>query len=220
METQPNQPDDAIDKVLAALNNVAPPDGLEARVAARVTQRSQQSPAHVTFPWRNLLGSTLVGAWWRGAATGLAVAILAVAAVLLFRRASFQSPPAAQLAVTRSFPTPAAIPVKTSESPAACASPKRLRSLPAADAHRADRTTPPHATPDEPLTPQERELVRLAQRSDPKALVTLNTETQTRLEAQNAADFAKFFAPPPSSTTLAPEDHPSANPEINPTVNP
>jgi hypothetical protein len=131
------------------------------------------------------------------------------------------------LAVNGSTATSAAVmPVKARESSASpCISPSVLRiprALPAADTHilRAESTAPSHPTPDEPLTPQERELVRLAQRSDPRVLATLNTETQTRLEAQNAADFAKFFAPQPPSPPPVPEDHPSANLEITPTANP
>ena len=36
MENQPNQPDGAIDKTLAALNAATPPEGMEARIAARI----------------------------------------------------------------------------------------------------------------------------------------------------------------------------------------
>ena len=43
MEIQPNQPDAAIDKTLAALNSAAPPVGLESRIAARIA--AQPAPA-------------------------------------------------------------------------------------------------------------------------------------------------------------------------------
>jgi hypothetical protein len=57
---------------------------------------------------------------------------------------------------------------------------------------------PSHPAPVLPLTAQERALVRLAQTADPKLLASLTPETQAKLEAQEADDYNKFFAPPPA----------------------
>jgi hypothetical protein len=47
------------------------------------------------------------------------------------------------------------------------------------------------------LTPQERELVRLAQVTDPKELAAMTSEAKARADAQQTAAFEKFFTPPP-----------------------
>jgi hypothetical protein len=47
------------------------------------------------------------------------------------------------------------------------------------------------------LTPQERELVRLAQVADPQDLSAMTSEARARADAQQAAAFQKFFTPPP-----------------------
>jgi hypothetical protein len=47
------------------------------------------------------------------------------------------------------------------------------------------------------LTAQERELVQLARKGDAKELVSLDPEMRAKAEAQDAAEFQKFFAEPP-----------------------
>src|SRR4051812_43628015 len=78
--------DDAVDKVLAALKNAAPPDGMEARITQRL---DHHTAATAQSGWRDLLaGSTLAIVWWRGALSGFAVAALGVGVVLLAQRRS------------------------------------------------------------------------------------------------------------------------------------
>jgi hypothetical protein len=63
---------------------------------------------------------------------------------------------------------------------------------------RAALETPPLRTPaNDELTPQERELVRLAQVGDPKQLSEMSFEARARLDAQQSAAFEMFFTPPP-----------------------
>jgi hypothetical protein len=218
MGIRPNQSDAAIDKVLAALNAAPPPEGLETRIAARIAAQ----PAPAASPWRDLFtGYTLTAAWWRGAAIGAATAMLAVAAVLVLQHKA-PSPNR----ITANAPAPTAIPVKVSGSPAGpCAQPAVLRmrtpAVPATETASAPATevaAPSHPAPVLPLTAQERELAHLAKTTDPRVLATLTSEHQAQLEAQNAADFAKFFAPPP--TPPPPADNPPANPEAAPAANP
>jgi hypothetical protein len=207
MDTKQNQPDAAIDKTLAALNAATPPEGLEARIAARL----QQQPAP-TLPWHDrLIGYTLPAAWWRGAVTGAAFALLAVTAVLLLQH---KTPSPNQIAVTTNAPTPADLPVKVAGTPATpCASPAVFHQrTPTAPATETASTS--HPISSGPLTTQERELLRLAQTADPKVLATFNSEHQAQLEAENAAQFKDFFTPAPRPP--APPDTPAANPQPDP----
>jgi hypothetical protein len=211
MNTEPNQNDNAIDKTLAALNTAAPPEGLEARIAHRLQQ--QPTPA---LPWRDrLTGFTLSAAWWRGAATGAAFALLAVTAVLLLQH---KTPPPHRIAVNAPTHAPTITPVNAPESLNPCAHPAILRTHTPAPAPTTEIAAPSHPAPVLPLTPQERELVRLAQTADPRALATLNSEHQAQLEAENAAQFEKFFTPPPPPP--APPDQPPANPAADPEASP
>ena len=74
MNTNPNQPDAAIDKTLAALNAAAPPEGMEARIAHRL---AQPAPAASRFA-----GPAFTADWLRGAVTGAAAAMLVTGLVL------------------------------------------------------------------------------------------------------------------------------------------
>jgi hypothetical protein len=66
---------------------------------------------------------------------------------------------------------------------------------------------PSHPAPVLPLTAEERALARLARTADPKLLAALSPETQARVEAQEADNYNKFFAPPPAPPQ--PADNPS-----------
>jgi hypothetical protein len=200
MQSQPNQPDDAIDKTLSALRNAAPPEGMEARIAQRLRQ-----PVAASSHWRDLFAATTPSAFWlRGACTGAAVALLAVCAVLLAQHALQpkhpQPPPQASARQT----APSVVPVKafsldTASTP--CANPSALRIRTATHAPKAIllRTagdSQRHPILAGPLTPQERALIQLARTANPQQLASLNSESQAQLKAQDAEEFDKFFAPP------------------------
>jgi hypothetical protein len=202
--------DDAIDKTLAALKTASPPQGMEARILQRMQQHASAAPAE--FRWRDMLtGSALAAAWWRGALSGAATAMLLVGALLLAQHSLRTKQPAvSQIAVTRNL-APAALPV-TASAPNApsresranpCATLGLPRTAHIVPAYRAETLpsasfTPSHPAPVLPLTAQERALVRLVQTADPKLLASLEPETQAKVEAQEADDFNKFFAPPPA----------------------
>jgi hypothetical protein len=204
MTTNP-KPDNAIDKVLAALRDAAPPEGMESRIAARLEQHTnaQQAHARPNSHWRSLLtGQSLAAAWFRGAATGVAFALLAVAAVLALRHTP--APPPQQ---TAAAPSPAHITPVSEARTTPCISPAVLRVHRAATTTaqpvllakaRVDTAAPSHPAPPLPLTAQERELVRMARIADPQQLATINPETQAKLLAQQAAEFDKFFASQPA----------------------
>ena len=197
-----NNHDDAIDKTLAALKSAAPPDGME----TRILQRLQQQPAPAApFRWRDLFtGSALAAAWWRGAVSGAATAMLLVGALLLAQYGLRPRPahPVSQLAAARAR-APVALPVAAS-APAGCPTHARIhRAWMGSDASFA----PSRPAPVLPLTDEERALARLARTADPRLLAALSPETQARVEAQEADNYNKFFAPPPAPPQ--PADNPS-----------
>jgi hypothetical protein len=212
MENQHNQPDAAIDKTLAALNSAAPPEGLDTRIAARIAAQ----PAPAVSPWRDrLTGYTLASAWWRGALTGAVAAMLALTAVLLLQHHSQTAP--SQVALNEgtaargalSMPAAPVAQVKADTSKLA-ASPcppvpntmqlRRTAPEPKATLLRV-ASTERHPILSGPLTAQERGLLLLARTADPQQLAMLNSEAQAKLKAEDAAEFEKFFAPPPQPKT-------------------
>jgi hypothetical protein len=202
--------DDAIDKTLAALKRAAPPEGME----ARILQRLQRQPAPAApLRWRDLLtGSALAAAWWRGAVSGAATAMLLVGALLLAQHTLRTKQPAvSQLAAARAL-APVALPVAASAPVSASRAnicPTRLR--PARTYHAESipdaSFAPSRPAPNLPLTDEERALARFVRTADPKLLAALSPETQARVEAQEADNYNKFFAPPPAPPQ--PSDNPS-----------
>jgi hypothetical protein len=201
-----NQHDDAVEKVLAALKTAAPPEGMDARIEERLRQHAQ---AATTVPtWRNRIAASLpTAAWGRGALTGAAMATLAIAAVLFHQREKqLPAKPNQPIAATPSSAPITARPVSRATDPP-CPSPRILRAHATAPVLEVSPLTPEtlraesfarsRPAPAMPLTAQERQLARLVHTADPRQLATLNPETQARLEAEDAAEFEKFFTPPP-----------------------
>ena len=213
MKLEHNHHDEAVDKVLAVLRDTAPPEGMQARIHQRLAAAPTSTPGShwpvVVSRWKAVFaGSTLAGAWARGALSGAAVALLAVAAVLLLQHSSRTNH--SQVAANNSDAPhaipPAATPV--SAAPIAqphsvpCVSPHLLRAQVPVSApgniYRPASFAPSHPAPELPLTAQERELARLAQTADPRLLAALAPEMQAKLDAQETDNFNKFFAPPPA----------------------
>jgi hypothetical protein len=208
--------DNSVDKVLEALRRAAPPEGMEQRIIQHLTQNP--SPAHPpAHRWRNLLaGSAWTGAWWRGAITGAAAALLAVGLFFFATHHSLRtnSAPAQapESAANRSPTAPAAISHSTFVSASAtgaqahpCVRQAILRVQPPtqlpseqrliAETH-IDTAAPSHPAPALPLTSEERALVQFARTApNPKAFAAPDPDTQTELEAQEADEFQKFFSP-------------------------
>ena len=210
----PNQPDNAIDKVLAALRDATPPEGMDARIAARLEQCVQQAQP-TPSRWRNLLiGSSPVAAWGRGALTGAAFALLAVAIIVALHHTPAPLPQQVTASSTRN---PTTTPVSTSSRSATpCAHPAAFRVATAAIPHAAEtpwtediaeNTAPSRPAPAMPLTSQERQLVRLVRTSNPNELAAISHESQAKQPAEDARFFA---APPPPPTSEVPSE---ANPE-------
>jgi hypothetical protein len=183
---------DDLEKVLAALNKATPPIGMEARIA----QRLPEGPPTPSV--------SLAVTWWRGALTGAAAAALAIGVVLLAQhrlsapQTAHQNPASPQIMPARNAPlTPVAL-----QAGQPCSSPAITRihkaaPVPLVTAAREESVQPSRPAPTPPLTAEERGLVRLAHIANPNELATLNPEIHARLVAQEEADFAKFFTPPP-----------------------
>lgn len=184
---------EVIDRTLAALGRATPPEGMEARLNQRLRYAAAQpgSGGAVHGPAKT---------WWFGALTGAAVASLICGAVWLGLHGSEHittksAPPtknAQVLPVTRVVELKGQVP---------CASPALRRTASSAKAPvvlraAAEPEKPVQHSPDK-LTPQERELVRLAQVANPRELSAMTSEARARADAQQAAAFKEFFTPPP-----------------------
>jgi hypothetical protein len=194
-----NQPEDAIDKTLHALNQANPPEGLESRIIASVTQRvTDPSQPH------SLSRSPFIGAWWRGALTGAATAMLALSLVLFAQHFARPGSTRAQPMV-KTVHTPAVIPVSaprpTSDIPCPSARAPHLQIATQSLKHPTLLQNEKTSIGEEPLTAEERELVLLARHTDPKELAILNPDLRAKMDAEDSAKFDQFFAPPPPLPT-------------------
>ena len=191
----PDKHDAAIDRTLAALNEARLPEGMEARIQQRLRYNAAQASGGAST-WRP------ARTWWMGALTGAVVATL-ICAIGWFGVRGQRQHGMANNAPTGSH----AIPVRVANRPT------EAQSVPVC-AEPAVRPRTPHASPPvllrtkqesakpaprtkDQLTPQERELVRLAQVANPKELSTMTSEAMARADAQQAAAFKEFFTPPP-----------------------
>ena len=193
--------DEAVDRALARLRDAEVPEGLEARVAARLVSHAAARDV-AGFRWRDLFsGTAAAGAWWRGVVSGLAAAMLVVGLVWMAghrgrsgagevvvreRRVAVE-PPAAVVGVAE---------VKPCAIPGMVGVTHGVTRVHGDDRLRVAKVEVSHPAPAMGLTAQERELVQLARKGDAKELVALDPEMRARAEAQDAAEFQKFFAEP------------------------
>jgi len=216
MQFEHNNHDDAINKTLSALKSAAPPEGMEARILQRLQQHANAAPA-APFHWRDLLtGSALAVAWWRGALSGVATALLFVGTLLLAQHSLRTISGHAQPAVSQVHAPHNLAPVVASAPNAPshanpCVTPNLLHARHIVPAYRAEASftasfAPSHPAPVLPLTAQERALVRLVQTVNPKQLASFNFDAQEKAEAQEIDDFNKFFTPPPAPPQPADSD--------------
>jgi hypothetical protein len=205
MGTEQNRHDDAVDKVLAAMRDAAPSEGLDARIAQRLHQHAAAAPQRSHLP----ANSTLTGTWWRGAFSGAAATTLAVALLLVAGHLLRQHTNRQQLVASKATPAPSYVAASTSGVAQAtpCTHQTLLRARSTArppDEQRLVAKTrigtsaPSRPAPVRPLTAQELALVELARTADPKMLAALAPETQAKVEAQEEENFKKFFASPPA----------------------
>ena len=225
-EHQQHEHDAAIDRVLAALRDAAPPAGMEARIAQRLADQRVNATVDASL-WRGLFAHLAPqSAWLHGAITGVAVASLAFAAFLLVTHPAYTSPhhegsmaqadgsssqhgAAPQTGRATSVSAPAQAPAGQSGN-ARCGNPALIRargggapSRTVSDATpqrailRTASFAPSRPAPPAPLTAQERALLQLARTADPATLAALSPAAEQKADAEREAAFEKFFAPSP-----------------------
>jgi hypothetical protein len=184
---------------------------MQARIAQRIDQcTAKQGPVRDGgFSWHSLTVRLVPSAvWWRGAVSGAAVAVLAMAAVMLVQHEARGRERQEQRAsgggsVRSGGVVPVAgggVAVAAQARP--CQSVGLLRArremaVPSGETVRTASVGRPQPLADAPLTREERELVKLVQVADSRDLTTLNPEVQEQLQAKEAAEFESFFPTPP-----------------------
>ncbi|HEX3569652.1 MAG TPA: hypothetical protein VHU44_02400 [Acidobacteriaceae bacterium] len=189
--------DAAINKTLATLGSATPPEGMETRIHQRLQYRAAQT---------NLSDSWRPGrAWWQGLLTGATVATILCCAVAFGLYAHLAGSGRENPQVSMGSPRTGYAAATPASSRAGIFEPCVQPAIRQQARHgltprviRAALETPPLRTPaSDELTPQERELVRLAQVGDPKQLSEMSFEARARVDAQQSAAFEMFFTPPP-----------------------
>jgi hypothetical protein len=208
-----SHPDDSIDRVLGALRDAEPPEGMERRILQAAQHHSSDRrawwPMHLSIPAPRIPTHYRV----------VGLACLAIASSLLVWNASRPSArshtaPAEDSRSThanlpeqhpsRQAPTtiqPASQPVsqptiiarqeRTSLHPSQSTRKERLVTL-------RDIRSGNHPAPEAPLTGQEKLLLRLAHRSDPQEIALLNPSLWAARDAKEKEEVKKFFEPPPT----------------------
>jgi hypothetical protein len=179
-----NNSEQAIGKVFAGLRDAEAPQGMERRILlameARASERLAATPRWV----------------WGVAFAGVVAVLLLVAITVTYRHG--QTPTQARQH---------ALPAESASSnqqalllpPEPVAPNKRshARKAPAISAEEArllsDLRAPSHPAPAEPLTNEEKLLLRAVQTGDPQVMAMLNPEERARQEAASEAEFQKFM---------------------------
>jgi hypothetical protein len=182
--------EDDVERVLAALRDAKTPEGMEARIADRLALHA--AARGVEFQWRDVFaGSATAGVWWRGAVSGVAVAMLLVglvwmtghrrpsAGVKVMQERVAAEPPAAVVGVAQ---------VKPCATPSRVAVAHGVSRVKRDDGVRVASAETSHPAPAMGLTAEERELVQLAR--------TGNARDLAKAEAQDAAEFRRVFVEP------------------------
>ncbi len=226
MGPEHKQHEDAIDRVLGALRDAAPPAGMETRIAQRLAEQRVDTTVDASL-WRSLFARlAMQGPWLRGAITGVAVASLAFGAFLLLTRPAYtpthhessmaqtgggSSQRGATPQTVHATPVVRAEASAGQSSNAPCGDPALMHVHNPSAAprdYRANRSedrpllrsasfAPSGPAPPAPLTAQERALLQLARTADPAALAALNPAAEQKADAEREAAFEKFFAPSP-----------------------
>jgi hypothetical protein len=203
--------DEAIEKVLAGLRDVATPAGMERRILDGLEERAA-ARSGVSLRWfRAVWFGVPVSYAVCGVAAGVILFALAVPAVRRFGQGPVQSRIGA--AALKSVPgIPSVVAIKDMEpvlrvpgmrfaKSADAAGGQFVRAADAAggseeDVAESEMRAASFPAPPMPLTEQERLLLRLAHRNDPVELAMLDPKLRELQDAQEKAEFQRFFARP------------------------
>ena len=190
-----NRSDESVERVLAGLRDTGAPAGMEQRVMRALEERAASRVRYGR-------GGRWIAVWMAGGC--VAALIVAVAVVPAARRSS---------APVRSQASSARVSSGTPSSPAAGEHVIYARQWvverPVARARArvaVRRVAAPQSgsglvatsrpAPPAPMTKEERLLLEVARRQDPKALELLNSEAQEKQEMEAKAEFDRFFGLP------------------------
>jgi hypothetical protein len=177
--------EEAIERVLAGLRDVEAPAGMERRVLAAMEAR-----AAARSGWR----------WGLALACGVA-AVVVVGALML-------RPARVRMERVAAVHAPVAVPVRVekvqrrnteilsfSQNDANVGGGRKVRRMEVAEAAKIEQERGFPAPP-MPLTEEEKLLLRVAHRMDPRELTPLNAEARERQEAEFDEEFMEFFRVP------------------------
>jgi hypothetical protein len=182
-----NENDKAIEKVLQGLRDAKPVDGYESRLVTSVRRRALDQPAKGTLvAHRPVLAFVLFAAF------------LVTAAVAFHYRWSGRDPghPRSVENAGLEQPSRPGPSVSTPQQPSRVIAPRLVKPAPkAATKHALEKATPVNIpAPPEPLTDQEKLLLRVARIHDAGNTTLLNEQARSARRAQETEQFQNFFA--------------------------
>jgi hypothetical protein len=195
--------EEAIDKVLAGLRDSEAPTGMERRIMETLQHCS------VTRSSSRMWQQTAIVPVFCGALTAVVIlAVLMTPAVRRANRVPVQThtsaappalPPSAPKIVVGSVKFPPRHADTRSTTMPSKKSPKQANDMDAIALE--EMRAPSQPPPPIPLTAQEKLLLRVVYNRDPVQLAALTPAARARDDAQEEADFQKFFTPPEQPKT-------------------
>lgn len=187
------EPDERIDKLIAALRDAEPSAGMQMRILAAMEAHPSSSPA--VSLWRRFFGYRLRDAWLLHPVLTTSIACVALLAVsttvTIIRLRPLRKPDSPQGQTTaQAKPVAPPAPVVWPPRPAQVSARRAHQDAPPAvgEKRRASFPAPPL-----PLTEQERLLVVVAHQRDPKTVAILNGDLRAAESAKVTQEFQQFF---------------------------
>lgn len=183
-------PENAIEKVLAGLRDTEAPLGLESRVMAAVEMRTSIQPIPAS---RRA---------WRMALAGAVAASLALAITAMYWHGYRLKQSKESVVAPKSFSSEG--PGRNIRSGSVRAREQIMTGRTKAPARKGQQTgvddavllsemrAPSRPAPEEPLTDEEKLLLRAVRLGDPQVTAMLNPEVRARQEAESEAEFQRF----------------------------
>jgi hypothetical protein len=180
--------DALLDRALASYTPATPREGFQVRLQARLTAESEP-PRRPSFSMQ-----------WAWATPAIVATALAVAAILLFRPIPVplkrQPSPTTSAARANTGGDTDAVSVRPHQSGAAAQAKRAAhgkRPVKATElASLRQMRTVSHPAPEEPLTREEKLLLRIVQKGDSQQMAMLNPQVREKQEAESEAEFKKF----------------------------
>jgi hypothetical protein len=195
--------EEIVDQLLQGLRDAEAPAGMELRILHALEDRARGvSPSK-----RRWNGTSAARRWYWPVALGAAAAIMLLLTFVLHRpahdpasvTAQSQVPPAHSAAQPHALPSLVSVVSIVSEAtppPAKKPASRHASSLSADSAEERlclrELRTPSHPEPPEPITAEEKILLRIAHTAAPEEIAMLNPEIRAHQQAISAAEFERF----------------------------